>query len=150
MIIALLSFFSSCGIKGSDSFYQVSFVEKTPVAVEYKDERYNGTLQYNGNVMELHLLVGKEQDEFCFIVDSLTCTTDFLGLKKTEPTKSLSQSYLPVIIFDFLSITGAEFTTELYDEKTNLYYITRNIGNNNICLEALKSDEKTTYTIKIN
>lgn len=128
----------------------MSFVEKTPVAVEYKGERYNGTLQYNGNVLELGLLVGKEQDKFCFIIDSMTCTTDFLGLKKTEQTKSLSQSYLPVIIFEFLYLTGAEFKTELYDEKTNTFFISRNVGNINICLEIINTEEKPTYTMKIN
>lgn len=128
----------------------MSFVEKTPVAVEYKGERYNGTLQYNGNVLELGLLVGKEQDEFCFIVDSMTCTTDFFGLKKTEPTKSLSQSYLPVVIFDFLSLTGAQFKTEIYDEKTETYSLSRNVGNIKVCLEVLKAEEKTIYAIKIN
>ncbi len=128
----------------------MSFVEKNPVAVEYKGERYNGTLQYNGNVLELGLLVGKEQDEFCFIVDSMTCTTDFFGLKKTEPTKSLSQSYLPVVIFDFLSLTGAQFKTEIYDEKTETYSLSRNVGNIKVCLEVLKAEEKTIYAIKIN
>ena len=150
MIIALLLFFSSCGIKGSDSFYQVSFVEKTPVAVEYKDERYSGTLQYNGNVLELCLLVGKEQDKFCFVIDSMTCTTEFSGLKKTEQTKSISQSYLPVVIFEFLYLTGAEFKTELYDEETNMFFISRNVGNINICLEIIKTEEKPTYIMKIN
>ena len=150
MIIALLLFSSSCGIKGSDSFYQVNFVEKTSVAVEYKGEKYIGTLQYNGNVMELCLLVGKDQDKFCFIIDSMTCTTDFLGLKKTEQTKSLSQTYLPVVIFEFLYLTGAQFKTELYDEKTNTFFISRNVGNINVCLEIIKTEEKPTYTLKIN
>ncbi len=118
--------------------------------MEYKGERYNGTLQYNGNVLELRLLVGKEQDEFCFIVDSMTCTTNFSGLKKTETTKSLSHSYLPVVVFEFLSITGAEFKTEIYDEKTNQCFLSRNVGNITVCLEVLNTEEKPIHTIKIN
>ena len=93
---------------------------------------------------------GDGKDAFFFSVDSMTCTTVFAGIEKNEPASRLPDTFLPKIVFEFFSKTGAEITTEMYDEKSELWSISRNIRNMNVCLQASYKQDNDIYLLKIN
>lgn len=151
MIIASLFSFSSCGTKGSNNFREISFLEAKNVRILYNEREYDGVIKFNGNLLELTVFTdGNKEDSFEFSVDEMTCTTDFKGLTKTEHTNQLPDDFLPVIIFSFLSQTGAEFVTEIYDEELKNCSVSRKVGNMSVCLDTSLNEDHLYYVIKIN
>ena len=150
MIIASLFGFSSCGTKGSNNFREISFREEKAVRILYNEKEYDGTLKFNGDLLEMKVFTGeKNEDSFAFSVDIMTCTTTFKGLKKTEQTNKLPWNFMPVVIFDFFSQTGADFVTELYDEKNKTCSILRKAGNSSVSLEVSQKEDNLIYVLKI-
>lgn len=149
--IALLLGFSSCGIKESNSFKKIDFNTARRVKIIYNETEFESIIRFNGSLLEMELLTDDEKDDsLAFSMDSMSCTTSFMGIKKSEQTAELSDSFTPKIIFLFLSQLGAEFTTELYNEDSGLWSVLRNVGNKKVCFEVSQNDTGEIYSIKIN
>lgn len=150
LIIASLLGLSSCGKKGSNSFKELSFRQSESVTIVFKGKTYESELCFNGALLALDVFLGEEKaDRLEFSVDSRTCTTRFKGLETTVEISGMSENALPVIVFDFVSRIGADFTTEIFNEENNEFIITRNVGLNYVSLSVREAEDKTLYFLEI-
>ncbi len=146
--IAILLGFSSCSTKGSNLFQEVSFEKPRNIQIEYKNEVYYATINFDGYNMTMVVdETDKNFGELAFIINEEECTTDYKTLKTTYSTAKLPDEYLPKIIYEFLSQTGQTFKTEKYNDETNQYGITKVV--NSFCVELCVEGDNSVCKLMI-
>lgn len=152
--IALLLGFSSCGKKESNNFLEINLNEKTPVQIMYRQNLYNGEICFDGARLELIVSNITEYEystnsNIVFYVDAMVCSVSHQGLEKAFQKEKLSEDFLPVIIYSFLSSTGNTFLTEFYEEQNSVFYLSRQVGQHKVTFQAKQNEDNCIYTVII-
>ena len=148
LIVALLFFLSSCGKKESNNFQEVDFSKKTPVQIMYRQVLYNADIHYNGNKLEMELELS-EGNSVGFSIDDNICTVIYGEMSKNYSYTTLSDDFLPLMIYEFFCSYGIVVKATTVDEQGGIYKIKSTVNNNFITFEISKGETDSAYLFTI-
>lgn len=154
-LIALLFFcftFNSCKISEDvlQSSAEVDFLIPKNVQIFFNDHIYNCVIDYDGSRLQLNF-----SDEKDLLDGAYACLTNesykitYKDMVFSGDFSQLSKSFLPSIIYEFLSSFDKPILLDLYDKQKECYYLKKSINSFFITLECYERDEKSFYSIEI-
>lgn len=95
-----------------------------PVQIMYRQVLYNGEISYDGERFILSFSDNNNSiDEMSFTINEKQCVIKYNELSKAYNRASLQKNSIPLILYDYFSKLGSNFTFESENEK--YYYIKR-------------------------
>lgn len=154
-LIVLMSFcfiLNSCKI--SEDFLQssaeVDFLTPQNVQISFNDHIYNCVVNYDGS--RLKLIFSDEKDLLDGAYASITNDAYKITYKNmvfNGDFSQLSKSFLPCVLFDFLSSFDKPILLDSYDKQKECYYLKKSTNSFFVTLECYERDEKSFYSIEI-
>ena len=142
--LILLIITSSCG--GALSPIRVELAEKMPVQFMYRQNVYNGYIQYTNKSMILSVDDEKSGD-ITYRVSGDRCTIKCEGVSQTVAISEMPPKSMVALLYEFFSEWESEIPMEAVDEES---YLTKREGiNGTVEFRCYTKNDKSYYTLEI-
>lgn len=129
---------------------EVDFSIPQKVQISFNEHIYDTTIVLNGSKLEINFVNEKD-----LINGAYVCLTEkgykitYLDMLFEGEKASLTSSFLPCVVYSFLTSFDEKIILDNYDKVRQCYYIKRSIGGNFIILECYENDDNKYYSMEI-
>ena len=125
---------------------RVELAEKTPVQFMYRQNVYNGHIQYTNKSMILSVDDEKSGD-VTYQVSGGRCTIKCEGVSQTVAISEMPPKSMVALLYEFFSEWESEIPMEAVDEES---YLTKREGiNGTVEFRCYTKNDKSYYTLEI-
>ncbi len=154
-LIFLLLFcltFNSCKISENilQSSSEVDFSIPQKVQISYNEHIYDTVIVFKNSKLEMNFKNEKDLMNGAYIsLDSENYKITYSNMAFEGSASELSDTFLPCIVYCYISSFDSGMVFESFDEQKGCYYIKKDINSYFVVLEAYNKDDKVTYSMEI-
>ena len=148
---AVLLFFTSCSKSAVNSKYsEVSFKNEIEICFEYNFQSFNGIVSFNEGVLifkysdNCGVMSGSE-----VVINESTYKFTNNGLTFEGSTETLSEKFLPKLLFEFIKTNNGLVNTEMFDKTKLCFYLEDSCFSSFIRFEVYENANINSYVMVI-
>ncbi len=144
--------FNSCKLSENilQSYSEVDFSTPQKVQISFNEHIYDTTIVLNTSKLEINFINEKD-----LISGAYICLTEnkykitYKDMAFEGERNSLTNSFLPCVVYSFLSSFGETIVLDNYDKERECYNIKKNINSYFVSLECYETDDNKFYSMEI-
>lgn len=153
LLLVNLIFLSSCVLpqtSGIQGVTEVDFSSTRKVQITFNEHIYDISVVYCNGKLELNFINEKDLIGGAYVsISSDSYKITYSDMVFEGETDSLSESFLPKIVYSFISSSQGAVVLDSFDEDKNCSFVTRDIDGYFVTLEAYKTDDNLTFAFVI-
>ncbi len=143
---------SSCNI--TENVFQVppevDFSEPQKVQVSFNEHIYDTVVVFSGAKLEVNFCNEKDLVNGAYVsINKQSYKITYSDMVFEGETQTLTDSFLPYIIYEFFSSFENEIILDSYDKEKDCYSVNSNINSYFITLEAYEKNDNISYSMEI-
>ncbi len=143
---------SSCAI--AENVLQVSsevdFSTPQKVQISYNEHIYDTVIVFKNAKVEVNFITEKDLMSGAYVsLNPESYKITYKDMVFEGSISNLSDSFLPCVVYSFLSSFEGDIVLDSYDKEKNCHYTKRNINNYFVVLESYEKDGITNYSMEI-
>ncbi len=129
---------------------EVDFSVPQNVQVTFNEHIYDTVIVFENSKLQVNFINEKDLMNGAYAsLDSKNYKITYSDMVFEGSTSSLSNSFLPCIIYSFISLFDSSLNFDSYDEDKGCHYIKRNINNYFVVLEVYENGDKLNFSMEI-
>ncbi len=144
--------FNSCKIPENilQNSSEVDFSTPQKVQISYNENIYDVTIVINTSKLEVNFINEKDLiSGACICLSENKYKITYKDMVFNGERTSLTNSFLPCVIYSFLTSFGEIIVLDNYDKERECYYVKKNINGNFVTLECYEADNDKFYSLEI-
>lgn len=144
--------FSSCDISKDilQVYPEVDFSEPQNVQISFNEHIYDTVIVFRNSKLEVNFTNEKDLMSGAYVsLDSENYKITYNDMVFEGNTSSLSNTFLPRIIYSYISSFESSIKFDSFDKQNGCYYIKRNINNYFVVFEVYENNNKFSYSMEI-
>ena len=128
----------------------VDFSTPQKVQISYNEHIYDTNIVFNTSKLEINFLNEKDLiNGACIFLSENKYRITYKDMFFEDERTSLTNSFLPCVIYSFLSSFEGTILLENYDKERQCYFVKRNVNGYFIIFECYETDTEKIYSMEI-